>query len=174
MLAEETAAGRDTRFNVNMSGAAFSDPALLDIVKETIAASAIDPSRLTIEITETSAISDIQHAQRFINELKAVGCRFALDDFGSGVSSFFYLKHLPVDDLKIDGSLIQNLAKSDTDVHFLRAIVEMCKGLKIRTVAEYVESEALIELVRDLGVDYAQGYAVGYPLPFEPGQMGHA
>jgi diguanylate cyclase (GGDEF)-like protein len=169
MLADETAAGRDTRFNVNMSATAFSDSALSGIVRETLAQAPVDPSRITIEITETAAIQDIQHAQVFIEELRAIGFRFALDDFGSGVSSFYYLKHLPVDDLKIDGSLVRNLATSEQDGHFLRAIVSMCKGLKINTVAEYVETEALLALVREIGVDYAQGYAVGYPAPFDRG-----
>jgi diguanylate cyclase (GGDEF)-like protein len=165
MIAEETALGRDTRFSVNVSGTAFSDPELLDIVRDEIDAHGIEPDRLIIEITETTAIADIEHAKAFIEELKDVGCRFALDDFGAGSSSFFYLKHLAVDFLKIDGGLVRNLCGDTTDKYFVRAIVEMCKGLGIPTVAEFVETDELYHLVRELGIDYAQGYGVGRPQP---------
>lgn len=165
LLAAEERAGRDTRYNVNLSGAAFSDAELLGIIRETIDRTGLDPSRLTIEITETTAINDVVGAQSFIAELKSIGCRFSLDDFGSGSSSFYYLKHLDVDFLKIDGGLIRNLRHDTTDEHFVRAIVEMCKGLQIETVAEYVEDETLCGLVRDRGVDYAQGWGVGRAEP---------
>lgn len=167
MLADERRAGRTTRLSVNLSAMAFSDPGLLEIVRNEIDATGVDPSLLTLEITETSAISDLAHAQHFIKVLKEVGCRFALDDFGAGVSSFFYLRHLPVDDLKIDGSLVCNLGTAPADAHFLGAIVEMCKGLRINTVAEYVETEELYALVAEKGVDYAQGYFIGVPVPAE-------
>ena len=167
LIAAEQAAGRGTYFSVNLSGAAFSDPALLEIVHDEFDMSGAEPARLTIEITETPAISDIRRAQAFIAELKTIGCRFALDDFGAGASSFFYLKHLAIDDLKIDGSLIRNLSADSADAHLVRAIVEMCKGLGVRSVAEYVETEELFEAVRSHGVDYAQGYFVGCPVPVE-------
>jgi len=167
MLAAERAAGRDTLFAINVSGAAFSDSELLDIMRDEFHNHRVEPSHLIVEITETTAIADIERAKEFVFALKAIGCRFSLDDFGSGASSFYYLKHLPVDFLKIDGGLIKGLRDDSPDVHFVRAIVEMCKGLKIRTVAEYVEDSGLLEAVGEHGVDFAQGYEIGWPLPFE-------
>jgi EAL domain-containing protein (putative c-di-GMP-specific phosphodiesterase class I) len=167
MLAEEQAAGRHTFFAINLSGAAFSDPDLLQIMREEFRLLGVRPSDLVIEITETTAIADIQRAQEFIEALREIGCRFALDDFGSGTSSFYYLKHLAVDYLKIDGELVKGLSGGSPDLHFVRAIVEMCRGLGIRTVAEYVESEELLGVVRGEGVDFAQGYEIGRPLPLE-------
>ena len=167
ILADEHSAGRDTRLNVNVSGAAFSDPVLLKIAMAEFEQTGVDPSRLTIEITETSAISDVTRAQSFIGHLRELGCRFALDDFGAGVSSFYYLKNLAIDDLKIDGSLIRALADNSADSHFVRAIIEMCRGLGVRTVAEYVEDAEVLQLVTELGVDCAQGDAVGVPMPID-------
>jgi diguanylate cyclase (GGDEF)-like protein len=165
MLAEESAAGRQTCFAVNLSGTAFSDGDLLGLVRDEIERCGIDARRLIIEITETTAISDIQHAKDFIDEIKKLGCRFSLDDFGAGSSSFAYLKHLPIDYLKIDGALVKNLERDTVDEHFVRAIIEMCKGLGIPTVAEFVENDQLYRRVRELGVDFAQGYGIGHPLP---------
>jgi diguanylate cyclase (GGDEF)-like protein len=165
MLAEESAAGRDTRFAVNLSGTAFSDRDLLGIVRSEIERRGVNARRLIIEITETTAISDIQRARSFIEEVKKLGCRFSLDDFGAGSSSFAYLKHLPIDFLKIDGGLVKNLMRDTVDEHFVRAIIEMCRGLGIPTVAEFVENDRLYELVRQLGVDFAQGYGIGHPMP---------
>jgi diguanylate cyclase (GGDEF)-like protein len=167
LLAEERDAGRDTRLNVNVSGSAFSDAELLEIAVSEFERTGVEPSRLTIEITETSAISDIQRAQAFMKRLRNLGCRFALDDFGAGVSSFYYLKHLAVDDLKIDGALVLMLRQDSSDAHFVRAIVEMCHGLGVNTVAEYVEDADLLRLVTELGVDYAQGEIVGAAMPVE-------
>ena len=165
LLAAEQAMGRDTSFSVNMSGCAFSDPDLLSIIRDAFAATDAYPGRLVIEITETAAIGDILGAQAFIVALKEIGCRFSLDDFGSGASSFFYLKHLPIDFLKIDGSLIRSLRDDSVDAHFVRAIVEMCSGLGIATVAKYVEDETLVDVIARHRVDYAQGHWIGYPLP---------
>ena len=165
LIDAEQRAGRGTRFAVNVSGTAFSDPELLGVIRDEIARLGIDPSRLIIEITETTAIADIEGAKRFITELRAVGCQFSLDDFGAGTSSFYYLKHLPIDYLKIDGSLVKSLGTNTTDEHFVRAIIEMCRGLEIPTVAEYVEDAELYDIVSKLGVDYAQGYGVGRPEP---------
>lgn len=167
LLAEEHRAGRDTSFSINLSGYAFSDPELLDLIREEFALSGAEPSKLVIEITETAAITDIERAREFIRVLKKVGCRFSLDDFGTGASSFYYLKHLPVDFLKIDGSLVKGLNGATADKHFVRAIVEMCNGLQISTVAEYIEDEALLDAIGDYGVDYVQGFQVGTPEPLD-------
>ena len=167
MLGEEWAAGRDTVFAINMSGAAFSDPELLDIIREELQGCGAPPANLVIEITETTAIADMARAQKFIGALKEIGCRFSLDDFGSGASSFYYLKHLPLDFLKIDGALVKGLSEGSPDMHFVRAIIEMCRGLDIRTVAEWVEDPGLLDTIEELGADFAQGYEVGRPLPLE-------
>jgi len=167
MLAEESAAGRDTVFSINLSGAAFTDPELLDVMRDEFTAQGVEPSRLVLEITETSAIADFERAREFLRTLKEIGCRFSLDDFGSGFSSFYYLKHLPVDFLKIDGSLVKSLSAESPDSHFVRAIIEMCRGLKIQTVAEYVEDMSLLDAVDEQGVDFAQGYEIGRPGPLE-------
>ena len=166
MLAAEDSAGRDTVFSVNLSGCAFTDSELLGLIRHEFASTGAKPGRLVFEITETAAIKDIQKARAFIDTLRAIGCRFSLDDFGSGMSSFYYLKHLPVDFLKIDGSLVKSLETGDQDAHFIRAIIEMCRGLGIATVAEYVENERLLLLVDDFGVDYVQGYHIAIPQPW--------
>lgn len=167
LLGQERAAGRDTSFSINISGRAFTDPELPDIIETGLAAYDVDPRRLIIEITETSAIADISKAQQFIDSLRRLGCRFAIDDFGSGASSFYYLKHLDVDFLKIDGSLIRALTTPSNDAYFVRAIVEMCKGLHVQTVAEYVEDAELFEAVRSVGIDLVQGFYSGCPQPLE-------
>jgi EAL domain-containing protein (putative c-di-GMP-specific phosphodiesterase class I) len=165
MLAEAESNGDHVLFSVNLSGTAFGDETLLRLMRDRFAATGARPDHLVVEITETTAIANIEAARRFILGLKEIGCRFALDDFGSGTSSFYYLKHLPIDFLKIDGSIVTGSSSSATDVHFLRAIVEMCKGLNVRTVAEYVEDEQLFDLISDEGVDFAQGFYVGRPQP---------
>ena len=157
----------DIHFSINLSGCAFSDAALLDVIRNEFALTGASPHRLIIEITETTAIADIEGAGRFIETLKRIGCRFSLDDFGSGVSSYYYLKHLPIDFLKIDGSLVTGLAKDSADECFVNAIVEMCRGLHIQTVAEYVEDQQVLDAVSKTGVDFVQGFHVGMPEPLD-------
>jgi EAL domain-containing protein (putative c-di-GMP-specific phosphodiesterase class I) len=125
----------------------------------------IDPGSLIFEVTETAAVADIEHARVFAQSLAKVGCRFALDDFGAGYASFYYLKHLPISYLKIDGEFVRELPGSRTDQLIVRALVEVCEGLGIKTVAEFVTDEQTMEMVRDLGVDFAQGYHLGKPEP---------
>jgi len=105
--------------------------------------------------------------RQFIEALKSTGCGFALDDFGVGFSSLYYLKHLPVDYLKIDGSFVRNLPNDVSDQHLVRSMVELAHGLGKQTIAEFVEDEATLELLRRFGVDYAQGFFVGRPAPIE-------
>lgn len=148
---------------VNLSGKAFTDAELLHTIKESFGKTGINPGNLVFEITETAIIENIAKAQHFINSLKAMGCRFALDDFGNGFSSFNYLKHLPVDTLKIDGNYIKNLPQNRVDQHLVKAMVEVARGLEKLTVAEYVDSRETLQLLKELGVNYAQGYYISMP-----------
>ncbi len=165
LMARAGEEGQEVSLCVNLSAKAFSDGDLLTIVAEELATSGIEPSRLTLEITESAAIADLHHARHFVESLRTHGCRFALDDFGIGFSSFHNLKHLPVDYLKIDGSFIQNLSRNSVDQHLVQAIVEVARGLGQKTIAEFVHDEETAELLRSYGVDYGQGFHMGRPLP---------
>ncbi len=165
LIAREKGEAGDLRLAVNLSGRAFGDAELLPMIQRDLTASGIDPASLTFEVTESAAVADIDQARKFITTLKALGCRFAIDDFGVGFSSFYYLKHLPVDYLKIDGGFIRNLARNRVDQHLVKAIVEVARGLGKETIAEFVHDAETFRLLREYGVDYAQGYHVGQPLP---------
>jgi diguanylate cyclase (GGDEF)-like protein len=127
----------------------------------------VPTTNVIFEITERKAIEDIMRVVSFVRELKSEGFRFAIDDFGSGYSSFYYLKYLPVDFLKIEGEFIKTLPNSPTDRVFIEGIVSVAKKMGIKTIAEYVENEKVLEVVKDLGIDYAQGYYLGKPEPLE-------
>lgn len=150
---------------VNLSGKAFNDTELLPLIKREIEEAGISPACLVFEITETAACTDTLLGREFVNTLREMGCRFALDDFGSGFSSFSYLKHLPVDYLKIDGSFIRNLARDPVDQELVRGMVQVARGLGRKTIAECVEDGETLALLQRLGVDYAQGYHIGRPAP---------
>ena len=151
------------RFSINLSGKAFEDKALLPMIEELLENSAIDPSRVCFEITETAAIAKLSEAEKFIGALKGMGCQFALDDFGAGFSSFAYLKHLPVDKLKIDGAFVQGMASSQIDQAMVQSMNQVAHALGKLTIAEYVQDAATLELLREYGVDYAQGNYIGKP-----------
>lgn len=155
--------GKPACIEVNLSARSFADAELLPLIKRELALANVDPVNLIFEITETSCIENIATAQKFINSLKDMGCHFALDDFGIGFSSFNYLKHLPVDYLKIDGSFIHNLSRDPLDQHIVRAMVGVARGLGKKTVAEFVEDGETVNLLREFGVNYAQGYHIGKP-----------
>ena len=125
----------------------------------------MDPGRLVFEITETAAIANMDLARAFAERLRKLGCRFALDDFGAGFSSFYYLKHLPLDYVKIDGDFIRNLAGSVTDQLVVKSIVDIARGMGMKTIAEFVETAEIVEMLREKGVDYSQGYHHGRPEP---------
>ncbi|MBM4055271.1 MAG: EAL domain-containing protein [Planctomycetes bacterium] len=149
--------------DINLSGKAFTDPELLEIIKQQFNTTNINPGSIIFEITETATIENMIEAQDFLAALKNMECRFSLDDFGSGFSSFNYLKHLSVDYLKIDGSFIHDLKNNSVDQHLVKAMVEVAHGLEKRTVAEFVDSEETLNLLRELGVNYAQGNYIGKP-----------
>ncbi len=165
LIAAHQSAGKELRLEVNLSGKAFADQELLQMIQRELVATGIDPTSLILEVTETAAIANIDQAQKFLRTLKMLGCGFALDDFGVGFSSFSHLKHLPVDYLKIDGSFIRDLARNTVDQHLVQAIVGVARGLGKRTIAEFVGDDETLRLLREYGVDFAQGYFIGRPAP---------
>jgi len=154
-----------TLYSVNLSGTSLNDEGLHDYILAQFAEFGVDPAKICFEITETAAIANLPTAQVFMSRLKALGCRFSLDDFGSGLSSFAYLKALPVDYLKIDGMFIRDIKSNAINCALVKAINEVGHVMGMLTVAEYVEDDETLNLVRGLGVDYAQGHAVGLPRP---------
>lgn len=153
----------DIAFNINLSGRAFQDQLLLPHIYQCFDETGIDPRRITFEITETAAIANIVATQEMVAQLRALGCRFALDDFGAGFASYSYLKLLDVDVLKIDGAFIRNLAADPMDQVLVRSMVDIANRLGKRTVAEFVGDQTTLDLLCEFGVDYAQGYFVGRP-----------
>ncbi|MFO7602623.1 MAG: EAL domain-containing protein, partial [Gammaproteobacteria bacterium] len=143
------------RFSINLSGQAFEDKQLLPMISSILKDSKLDPSALTFEITETAAIANMRAAINFIGKLKDIGCQFALDDFGTGFCSFTYLKHLPVDKLKIDGSFVQGMANAHVDQAMVQSMNQIAHALGKQTIAEFVENEVTLSILRDFGVDYA-------------------
>jgi len=157
--------GISPSFSVNLSGKELGDEWLLAFLRSRITATGADPRRLIFEITETAAIRELDKAIKFIRELRSLGCSFSLDDFGVGFTSFRYLKEMEVDYVKIDGSFIRKLHENKTDRLFVKAIADVAKGMGIKTIAEFVENEEIIRILREYGVDYAQGYFIGKPFP---------
>ena len=165
LIADRDRNGRDLCLEVNISGRSVTDADLLNFIERELNAAAIDPANLIIELTETAAIANMDQARKFVERLRDIGCRFALDDFGAGFGSFYYVKHLSLDYLKIDGEFVRGLPSSATDQTILRSIVQMAQGLDQQTIAEFAGDEESIQLLREQGVDYAQGYHVGPPRP---------
>ncbi|HWU36528.1 MAG TPA: EAL domain-containing protein [Candidatus Acidoferrum sp.] len=149
LLTQERLGSPPLTLEVNLSAKAFGDTQLLPLIARELTAAALRPGSLVLEVTETAAITNIHQAQAFIRTLKGLGCRFALDDFGVGFSSFAHLKHLPVDFVKLDGSFIRNLARDPLDRHLVRAMVEVARGLGQETIAEYVEDSETLRLLRE-------------------------
>jgi EAL domain-containing protein (putative c-di-GMP-specific phosphodiesterase class I) len=150
---------------INLSGQSLSDRQFLEFVEQQIEASAVVLERICFEITETAAISNLSLAKRFFSALKPRGCRFALDDFGSGLSSFAYLKTLSVGFLKIDGGFVKDMMRDPIDHAMVEAIHSIGHVMGLQTIAESVEDERILARLKAIGVNYAQGYAVGKPRP---------
>jgi len=152
-------------FNINLSAASLSDQSFLLFVKNSLSNSVITPSQVCFEITETAAVTNLTAAHELILELKKMGCQFALDDFGSGLSSFGYLKNFPVDYLKIDGAFVKDLIDDPIDAAMVKSINEIGQIMGKKTVAEFVENQAIADKLTEMGVDYAQGYHFSVPGP---------
>ena len=150
---------------INLSGTSICDENFLGFVLEQFAHWQVPPERICFEITETAAITNLVSAAALIRELKNIGCRFALDDFGSGMSSFGYLKHLPVDYLKIDGSFVKDMLQDAIDCAMVEAINHIGHVMGIETIAEFAENDAIVTKLREIGVDFAQGYGIQVPEP---------
>lgn len=152
--------------SINLSAHTLMDEYFLEFVRDQLQAYQVPPCVICFEITETAVIANLQSATALIRELRTLGCRFALDDFGSGMSSFAYLKSLDVDYLKIDGAFVRDMVNDNVDYAMVEAINRVGHVMGLQTIAEFVENDAILEKLRELGVDYAQGYGVHKPEPF--------
>jgi EAL domain-containing protein (putative c-di-GMP-specific phosphodiesterase class I) len=155
------------RFSINLSGQSLSDDDFLDVVVEEISRSKIDEDMICFEITETAAIANLLRAKRLISILRGMGCLFSLDDFGSGLSSFGYLKNLDVSFLKIDGGFIRDICSDPVNESMVRSINEVGHVLGMKTIAEFVENDDILNRLKDIGIDYAQGYRIEKPHPID-------
>lgn len=159
--------GKKVRYFVNLSRVSICDQRWVKRFVALLKGSGVDPSQLVIEITETAAMSEIDVTLSFISQLKAMGCRFALDDFGAGFSSFYYLKRFEVDYLKIDGSFVRELATDEGSRLFVRALNDVANGLSKQVIAEWVETPEVMSLLSGMGVEYGQGFLFAHPMPIE-------
>jgi EAL domain-containing protein (putative c-di-GMP-specific phosphodiesterase class I) len=148
---------------INISGQTLSDPHFVEFMFGLFNESDIPADKICFEITETAAISNLKNAMYLIRELKGKGCVFALDDFGSGLSSFAYLKNLPVDYLKIDGAFVKDMVDDPIDYAMVKSINDVGHVMGKRIIAEFVENDLILEKLREIGVDYAQGYGISRP-----------
>ena len=155
----------DRSLCINLSGQTLGDAAFLEFVVDCLDRTGVAPDRVCFEVTENSVITNIEHARRFIGVLHGMGCHFALDDFGRGLSSFANLKNLSLDYLKIDGSFIRNLASDNVNQAMVTAMIKLARSLNFRVIAEQVEDLSALDSARRMGVDYVQGYQVGRPMP---------
>ena len=156
----------DRIFFINLSGDSLNDPAFAEFVRELFRAHQIPPANIGFEITETAVVGNLNESVGLVGELRRMGCRIALDDFGTGLSSFAYLRSLPIDFLKIDGQFVRNADNSPLDNAIIESIVNVARKMGVHTVAEYVETDSVLNCMRKLGVDYVQGFAVAMPMPF--------
>jgi diguanylate cyclase (GGDEF)-like protein/PAS domain S-box-containing protein len=155
----------ETIYAINLSGSSICSNIFLKYVLQQFSIYQIPPQNISFEITETAAISNFERAVHFINTLKNIGCHFALDDFGSGLSSFAYLMNLPVDYLKIDGMFVKNICTDPTSSAIVEGFNQIAHAMNLQTVAEFVENQAIVDKLQEIGVDYVQGYEIGHPIP---------
>ncbi|MCG8378693.1 MAG: EAL domain-containing protein, partial [Proteobacteria bacterium] len=152
--------------SINLSGQSLLDSKILDYLSKRFKSLEIPAEKICFEITETAAIANLNIARNFITVMKDLGCRFALDDFGSGLSSFGYLKNLDVDYLKIDGMFVKNIVNDEIDRAMVRSINEIGQVMGMKTIAEFVENDEIKSVLYEIGVNYVQGYGIGKPVPF--------
>lgn len=153
--------------SINLSGVSMGDDVLLERICQLLDSSGIPTKNFCFEITETAAIANLKEAQHFLSKLQSKGCKIALDDFGSGLSSFSYLKSLPIDVIKIDGYFVKDIANDDIDKVFVESINKMGQVMGLTTVAEFVENDKILKILSDIGVNYAQGFGIHKPCPFD-------
>ena len=159
---------QDIRVAINLSGQSLSEDSVLNLITSNLRKNNnLKKECICFEITETAAIANLSRAIEFIASIKQMGCKFSLDDFGSGLSSFSYLKNIPVDNLKIDGVFIRDVVDDPIDRVFVESIHNIGKMMGIKTTAEYVENEEILNCVKAIGIDYAQGYHLARPLPLK-------
>jgi diguanylate cyclase (GGDEF)-like protein/PAS domain S-box-containing protein len=173
LVRREHDAGRPVTLSVNVSGRTMGDADFAGWLEELLSATPVPPRRLIVEITETAAIVNLERARALAGTLRRLGCLLALDDFGAGFASFSYLKHLQFDVLKIDGEFVRGLREDRTDRLVVEAVVAIARGLETPSLAEFVTDADTLDAVRALGVDYAQGFHLGRPLPVDEA-LGHA
>jgi Amt family ammonium transporter len=157
--------GKPGYYSINLSAASLGEESFLQFVLDTLARHKVPPECICFEVTETSAIANLSRAVIFMQRLKSIGCRFALDDFGSGLSSFAYLKTLPVDILKIDGVFVKDIDTDPIARAMVASINTIGHEMGLITVAEFVETAGILDCLNEIGVDYAQGYHLGHPRP---------
>jgi EAL domain-containing protein (putative c-di-GMP-specific phosphodiesterase class I) len=155
-----------THCAINLSGASLNDDKFLGFLEDALRRTAVPGSALCFEVTETVAVNNLGRVREVMQAIQQFGCQFSLDDFGSGMSSFSYLKNLPVDYLKIDGALVRNIVEEAADFAMVEAIHRVGSVLGLKTIAEFVESESALQRLREIGVDYAQGDAIHRPEPW--------
>ena len=154
-----------TVYAINLSGQSIADRKFTQTVLDVIRQADIEQGRLCFEVTETSAIANLENASKFLASLQELGCFTALDDFGSGLSSFAYLRNLPIHYLKIDGMFVKQIVEDSTNRVMVEAIHSIGRTMDLKTIAEFVEDEQVMNLLKDMGIDYAQGYHFGNPEP---------
>ncbi len=152
--------------SINLSGQSITSEGLHPFIDDMFRQYAIDPSLICFEVTETSAMANLEEAKAFIHKIRELGCHFSLDDFGTGLSSFAYLKNLHVDFLKIDGVFVKHIVDDEVSRSMVSAIHQVGRAMGLRTIAEYVENEAILQQLSNIGIDYAQGYGIAKPVPF--------
>jgi EAL domain-containing protein (putative c-di-GMP-specific phosphodiesterase class I) len=159
---------------INLSATSLNDQTLVTFIQEQLRNHDIAPGRICFEITETAAIADFDYALYLIQALRKLGCNVALDDFGTGMSSFSYLKSLEVDFVKIDGQFVRSMLEDEMNNAIVEAVNTIGHIAGIQTIAEFVENQAILKRIKILGLDYAQGWAVGYPQAFTDPQIARA